>query len=174
MKFYLVYSLFVFCAFLVVVSIALRDYALLDYVGNRVVKYAVEARHLVMHDNATHDSVTQDNATAYGSINLQEFVFFNAAELVNFEHKKNERARRLLEQLCGGKPTDAERTSTRIALRVIAMRNNVFAHSRQQFGIPQVVGKNELVKKIAITQLSAKKIAPQKQCMLSALEKLLE
>lgn len=117
------------------------------------------------------NSILHDNVR----INPQEFVFFNAVDLADFECKKNERAGCLLEQLSSMLRTKTIQCNVFncMPLRAIAMRNHILVHNKQQFGIPEVVGKNTLVKKIATKQLLEKNIFSKKQSMLSALATLL-
>lgn len=152
--------------------IILRHHALINYlnISNKIKKEHVTQIH--EYDSVARQSVAHDEI-----VNLKEFVFFDTKKLLNFEDNKKKRARCLLEQLCGAKRTmniQCNLLFTRMPLRAIAMRNHLSIQNKQSFGVPQVVGKNTLVKKIAITQLAEKNMLPKKECMISALARLLE
>ena len=191
MKLKVTYSFYLLSLSLIMMVsiIALRHHALNNYVyaDNRIKKHVAQIYNGAAHDNAAHDNVahcdvTYDN-TAYDYTSMsQEFVFFNAVNLANFEHKKKERARHLLEQLCNVKRIDAQCNLSFARIALCTMHNHLYAdNNRQQFAIPQVVRTgahasytHALVKKIATKQLSEKKMSPHKRRMVSALEKLLE
>lgn len=167
---------------MVIGAIVLRQHALINRTG------IIMDNRSMPHIN--DESAMQDILMHSKTINPQEFVFCNANELASFEHKKKERAQRLIEQLCSITQVDIQRSRNllfaRVALRAIAM-NNGFSMpcNRQQFGIPCMRGNNSIgrhdyashtcvfVKQIARKQVSENNIL-QKPCRLTALEKLLK
>ncbi len=168
MKLYYAYSCYLVCLGTILVISTLRHHALTNYVRiNNRNKDDIAG----IHDNVMYCDANDE------IINPHDFVFFNAAALVNFEHQKKERARNLLEQLCGIKKMDIKKIHiqrnlfSRVGLYATNQNNKVYV---QQFGIPCAVDKNMLMKKIATKQLAEKNILPKKRCILSALEKLLE
>lgn len=148
-----------------ITTMALRYHALGNYVGAVTI-------------TVTRNKVAQD----IFKINLPDFVFFDAGDLVKFEHKKKERAQHLIEQLCGIRQKNIHRDKLRgqAALRVVRMRSHTYErYGRQSFGVPyaiydHTIYKNALTKQIALQQASKNSISPEKLRVIAALEKLLE
>ena len=112
-------------------------------------------------------------------INLQDFVFCKPNELAYFKKKKEERARWLLEQLCGAQHIYMQRNAPfkRVAASHAIILKNILATyaSKQQFGIPltKYADKNIFIKHIAAKQLE-QIIMNEREYALSGLMALLE